>query len=132
MNKYKGKILIVDDLPKNIQIVGSILKNEGYNISYALNGDKALDLCRNNRYDLILIDVMMPGLNGYDTCRKLKKQEILNTIPIILMLTKSTPEEINKAFRAQANDYIAKPVNSLELTTRINNYIDFYKKQNKN
>jgi len=79
------KILIVDDVSKNIQILGHILSQKDYQIAYAQNGQQAIDICKIQEFDLILLDIMMPGLDGYSVCKTLKSNPKTFDIPIIFL-----------------------------------------------
>ena len=80
------KILIVDDTPANLDILGHILQRSNLNVSFAPNGEKALELVRQNKPDLILLDVMMPGIDGYEVCARLKADTSTKDIPIIFII----------------------------------------------
>lgn len=118
-----GKILIVDDTPKNIQMAMNILKNEGHHMFYAQSGDKALKIVEENSFDLILLDIMMPEMNGYDVCNELKKNEKTKDIPIIFLSGKDSTSDIERAYEVGGVDYVVKPFISIELITKANNYI---------
>jgi two-component system, sensor histidine kinase and response regulator len=95
----KPLILIVDDIAKNIQVVANILGKDDYDISVALNGRQALSIMEKVRPDLILLDVMMPDIDGYEVCRRLKKDRRTDSIPVIFLTAKSDKEDIVKGFR---------------------------------
>ncbi len=118
-NPGKFKILIVDDNPKNIQVVGNLLSREGYPTAFALGGEQALDMVKNDRFDLILLDVMMPETDGFDVCERLKKEEKTKAIPIIFLTAKTDADSIVKGFDTGAYDYVAKPFISRELLARV-------------
>lgn len=84
--KYENKILIVDDDTKNLQVAMNILKN--YNVIYAQNGEKAFELLEKNNFDLILLDVVMPMMDGYNVCSKIKENEKTKNIPIVFLTVK--------------------------------------------
>ena len=117
-------ILIVDDTIKNLQLLGSVLKEENYKIAIANNGNQAVLIAAQTLPDLILLDVMMPGLNGYETCKKLKEIEKTKNIPIIFLTAKSEVEDIIDGFIAGAVDYITKPFNIYELKARVKTHIE--------
>jgi two-component system, sensor histidine kinase and response regulator len=129
MELKKKKILIVDDNPKNIQIVGNILMKEDVKIAYAIDGAKAIELTQTNDFDLILLDVMMPGMDGFKVCEILRLQESTALVPIIFLTAKTDSESILRGFKAGANDYLTKPFNSAELTARVKTHLDLYTKQ---
>ena len=118
-----SKILIVDDIPKNIQMAMNILKNEGYHMYYAQSGTKALNLIKENSFDLILLDVMMPDMNGYEVCEVLKQQSDTLNIPIIFLSGKDSSTDIEKAYEIGGIDYVIKPFISIELITKVNTYV---------
>ena len=123
MENKKHKILIVDDTPKNIQVVSSLLGKEGYSLGFATDGKKALEAVANKEYDLILLDVMMPILDGFETCKVLKSNPLTASIPIIFLTAKVEEESITKGFSLGGVDYITKPFNSSELLARVKTHL---------
>ena len=117
------RILIVDDTPANIQTLSGILKEKGYQLSVATNGKQALQVLEKVRPDLILLDVMMPEMDGFEACRQIKKSESLNDIPIIFLTAKTDTADIVSGFEIGAVDYVAKPFNPSELLARINTHL---------
>ncbi len=116
----KPLILIVDDNPKNIQLVGNILRqNVKCDFSFASNGFQALDAIEKNPPDLILLDVMMPELNGFETCKRLKADERFCDIPVIFLTARIESEDIVNGFQHGAVDYIPKPFVPSELLSRV-------------
>ncbi|MBE2279396.1 MAG: response regulator [Ignavibacteriaceae bacterium] len=135
MNNSEYKVLIVDDVPKNIQILGSILMKEGYNISFASNGYDALKISKQSDLDLILLDVMMPGIDGFETCKILKSDPETSSIPVIFMTALHEMENKVTAFDAGAVDYITKPYEPQEVLLRVRTQIkitSLQKQLNKN
>jgi two-component system sensor histidine kinase/response regulator len=126
-NSNPERLLIVDDLPKNIQILGKLLSSQNREIAYALSGSEALRLTSENDFDLILLDIMMPEMDGFEVCVKLKKDKRTASIPIIFLTAKTEPAEIVKGFECGANDYITKPFNAAELQARIKTQLDLVK-----
>jgi len=120
-------ILIVDDLPQNLQVLGSILRKNKYQIAVATNGQQAIDILNNISPDLILLDVMMPGIDGHEVCRRLKEQEKTRDISIIFLTAKSETADIVKGFELGAVDYITKPFNATELLARVKTHIELKK-----
>lgn len=114
----KQTILIVDDTPMNIQLIGSILKPLGYSLVFATNGQEALDVVGKSEVDLILLDVMMPFLDGFQTCTKLKENPETADIPVIFITAKDDVESIAKAFDVGGVDYITKPFREVEIVKR--------------
>ncbi len=119
INVSNANILIVDDTPANIDILWKMLETEGYNISGVPNGNIALELALNAQPCLILLDVMMPDMDGYEVCRRLKANPLTGHIPIIFITAKSEPADIAKAFSVGGNDYISKPFYQEEVKSRI-------------
>ncbi|MBF0099338.1 MAG: hybrid sensor histidine kinase/response regulator [Desulfobacterales bacterium] len=113
------KILIVDDNPKNIRLVGNLLTQEGYPTAFALNGRQAIDMIHADRFDLILLDVMMPEMSGFEVCEYLKNQEETKDIPVIFLTAKTDSDSIVKGFDVGAYDYVVKPFISRELLARV-------------
>ncbi len=116
-------LLIVDDTPKNIQVLGKILSSKGYNIHVAQNGLQALERLEKIVPDLILLDVMMPELDGFKTCERLKHIPVLQEIPIIFLTAKTESDDIVKGFELGAVDYVTKPFNSAELLARVHTHL---------
>ncbi|MEA1916004.1 MAG: response regulator [Campylobacterota bacterium] len=123
MNKNQYHILIVDDEEINIEIVSSILEAQEYQISSSLNGKDALQKLFSNKYDLVLLDINMPDMNGFTVCERLKKDSQTKDIPVIFFSAESDLEFITKAFNLGAVDYIPKPFNGAELLARVNTHI---------
>lgn len=119
-------VLIVDDNPANLQVMANILK-EHYKIAVANNGEKALDLAIEKKPDLILLDIMMPGMDGYEVCKKLKENNVTNEIPVIFLTALKETDDIVKGFNAGGVDYIPKPFKKEEVLVRIKTQIEYKK-----
>lgn len=119
MTDKKPYIFIVDDIMKNLQVLGSTLMEEGYEIGIAGNGAEAIVSIQNEPPDLILLDVMMPVMDGFETCRKLKTIDKIKEIPIIFLTAKTELEDIVTGFKAGGADYITKPFSREELLARV-------------
>ena len=134
MNYDSYKILIVDDVDENIKLAAKILKDNGYNISYARSGKEALHKISLTNFDLILLDIMMPEIDGYETAEKIKQIKEYKDVPIIFITAKDEIDDIVKGFTAGGVDYITKPYNSKELLVRVGTHIELYitKKELKN
>jgi DNA-binding response OmpR family regulator len=125
VNKVEDlKILIVDDNPKNLQIIGSYLVLEGYSVEFATDGETAIDWIESVQFDLILLDINMPVMDGYDVCRIIKKNPRHNKIPVIFITAKTDTDSIIKGFETGAVDYITKPFNHRELLARVKSQIE--------
>jgi two-component system, sensor histidine kinase and response regulator len=117
--KSISNILIVDDIPGNLRVLGGILKEEGYKIRPVLNGELALQVAEKERPDLILLDIMMPDMDGYEVCRRLKANSELKEIPVIFISALSDTNDLVKAFESGGVDYITKPFQAAEVTIRV-------------
>lgn len=122
--KYRQKVLIVDDVTKNIQLVANFLKQAGYEINFALSGKAALNHVENESFDLILLDIMMPEMDGFEVCEYLKSNPDTSEIPIIFLTAKTDIDSITKAFHVGGIDYITKPFNKAELLARVKTHLD--------
>ena len=112
-------ILIVDDEKLNIELASFYLKEEGYQLSFALNGESALLSVKNKNIDLILLDINMPKQDGFEVCEILKSQKKTEDIPIVFLTAQTDIDYISKAFEIGGADYINKPFNGIELKIRI-------------
>ncbi|MDB6038778.1 MAG: hypothetical protein JWM99_2619 [Verrucomicrobiales bacterium] len=117
-------VLVVDDILNNVQIVGSILGSAGYQVVPATNGEQALRYSKNPAPDLILLDVMMPGMDGFEVCRRLKASPETSSIPVIFLTAAVDAELVVKGLEAGAVDYVAKPFNSAELLARVRTHLE--------
>lgn len=119
MEKIKKTILVVDDTETNIDIMLELLSDK-YDVVVALDGRSAFDAVGDNEIDLILLDIMMPEIDGYDVCRGLKTDERSANIPIIFITALDDEKSIEQAYAAGGDDYVTKPFKPLELLARIN------------
>lgn len=118
--KQPHQILIVDDMPKNVQVLGQILAEQGFNIFIATSGFQALKAVEKKMPDLILLDISMPEMDGFEICKQIKEQDKYSEIPIIFLTARTETEDILKAFAVGGVDYITKPFNIPELLARVN------------
>ena len=123
-------ILIVDDTPKNLQLLMSILSREQYEIHVAQNGIEALKKAHAIIPDLILLDIMMPEMDGFETCQELKSAKDTEDTPVIFLTALSDTENIVKAFEKGGVDYLTKPFNSAELLARVRTQLELRVKEN--
>lgn len=119
----KQKILIVDDMSSNIKVIGEALKDL-YDISFARSGNEALHIVEENPPDLILLDIMMPGIDGYEVCRKLQAEKDKRDIPIIFITAKDDAVDEAKGFLLGAVDYIIKPFNPDIVRARVKTHLE--------
>lgn len=117
------KILIVDDDRLNIRILGGILKSEGYLLADADSGERALELYASFRPDLVLLDVMMPGIDGFETCRRLKRDYGDKCAPVIFITAKSESDDVVEGLGAGGVDYLPKPFKPKEVLARIRSHL---------
>jgi PleD family two-component response regulator len=117
----KKKILLVDDSGVTLMMEKMILEREAYDLVVAKNGQEAVECARRERPDLVLLDLIMPGMNGLETCAKLRDQEETRDTPVIMVTTRGEAHFVEKAYELGCTDYITKPVNSLELLTKVRN-----------
>lgn len=123
----KSNILIVDDNAKNIQLVANVLKStDRYNIFFATSGQKAIDLLVQESYSLILLDINMPGLDGYQTAKIIQEDESTCHIPIIFLSANANKESIKKGFEYGGKDYITKPFDESELINRVKTHVELF------
>lgn len=116
-------ILIVDDVPKNIQVLAHLLREEGYRMAFAQNGEDALSHITRGRFDLILLDIMMPEMDGFEVLKRLKSKPETRDIPVIFLTAKTDTESVVKGFEMGAVDYITKPFQLAEVRARIKTHL---------
>ena len=119
INRSDYKILIVDDVVSNVLLLKILLTNEKFQVCTASNGKQCIEVAQNEHPDLILLDVMMPDLNGFDTAVILKKDPTTQEIPIIFLTALNNPNDLVKGFQVGANDFLTKPFNKEELVMRV-------------
>ena len=126
--KFSGmKVLMVDDTPSNLDILGHILKHVGLNVSVAPNGTIALKIINEDKPDLVLLDIMMPDISGYDVCRKLKKNDDTKDIPVIFITAMAQTEDLIEGFEVGGADYVVKPFEEREVLARIGSQLSLRK-----
>lgn len=123
----KPNILAVDDVPANLQVVGAILSNEGYDVHTVTSGYQALEFLGSHDVDLVLLDVMMPHLNGFETAKEIKKNPQWENLPIIFLTAVSDKDEVVQGFEVGGVDYVTKPFNKSELLIRVKTQITLRK-----
>lgn len=119
MNQTIPNILVVDDEPNNFDVIETFLSEQDYQLYYASNGDSALGILETVQPDLILLDVMMPGIDGIEVCRRIKAMPQWENVPIIMVTALTGKEDLARCLNAGADDFIGKPVNSSELRARV-------------
>lgn len=120
----RKKILLVDDSATTLMMEQMVLRGQAYQIVTARNGREAVAVAASERPDLILLDVVMPEMNGFEACRRIRQQEITQSVPIIMVTTKGEEQNVETGFESGCSDYITKPINGAELLTKIRSYLD--------
>jgi len=126
-NSKKDIVFIIDDNPENIKVLGNLLEKNGYDPVVFLNAKIALESIRKKRPEIILLDIMMPEMDGYEMCQILKDDASFKDIPVIFLTGKTDTEDLVKGFDLGAADYVKKPFEFAELLARIKTHIDFKK-----
>lgn len=119
----RGIILIVDDTPDNLALLSDALDDAGYMVLVALDGPSALGRIQRRRPDLILLDAMMPGLDGFETCRRIKAEPASADIPVLFMTALTDSEHVVRGFEAGGIDYVTKPINPDEVLARVASHL---------
>ncbi len=120
----KSRILVVDDITRNLQVVGTMLRNEGYHVMPATSGAQALERAAAQPPDLILLDLMMPEMDGLEVCRRLKDDPATRQIPVIFLTASNEMEHLVSGFSVGAVDYVTKPFNAPELLARVRTHLE--------
>lgn len=124
MKNGKKNVYIVDDVQENLQVIGNILKQNNINISVARNGEQALNGIKKKLPDLVLLDISMPGMDGYEVCKKLKEDAETAHIPVLFLTARTQTDDIVQGFKVGGVDYITKPFNSEELLSRVFTHLE--------
>lgn len=117
-------IMVVDDSKTSLCYLETILKKNSYSVKTVMSGEEALEKLTDINPDLILLDIIMPGMDGYEVCRRVKNSKEHSHIPIIFLTSRSKPEDIVKGFKTGAVDYVTKPFNDAELLARIETHLE--------
>lgn len=120
----KPLILMVDDISKNLQLLGNLLDGEDYSLAFATSGAETLKMLENISPDLILLDIMMPEMDGYEVCQSIKANPKTTDIPVIFITGKAEHEDLIKGFKVGATDFVTKPFNAAELLSRVSTHIE--------
>src|SRR3972149_7818205 len=116
--KKRKKVLVVDDTPANVELITNLLENE-YRVFTAYSGKEAFEKIKMEMPDIILLDVMMPEINGFDVCKKIKQEESTRFIPVVMVTALSELDHKIKAMEVGADDFLTKPVNNIEILARV-------------
>ena len=114
-----SRVLIADDNQQNCELLDAYLADEGYHVEMVYDGQQTLEAVARRQPDLLLLDIMMPRLSGYEVCTRLKGNPATRDIPILMVTALAEMSDIEKAVDAGADDFLTKPINKLELTTRV-------------
>jgi len=120
---HKKKILLVDDSRTVLLMHQLLLADRGYELLTARDGEEGLEKALSTRPDLIFLDVLMPGMDGFETCQALRAHETTRDIPIIMVTTSGEPQNIQRGFDSGCTDYITKPFNDNELLDKLERYL---------
>ncbi len=123
-DKQRSSVLVVDDNKDNLKVVSNFLKNEGYQIALAINAEDAGKILEDTPIDLVLLDVMMPGTDGFAFCRQIKKKKRFADLPVIFLTAKTDTSDLVEGFEAGGVDYITKPFQKKELVARVNSHVE--------
>lgn len=127
---HKGKILAVDDTPASLKLLTELLKEDGYEVRAAINGELALHAASQNPPELVLLDIRMPGIDGYEVCRRLKAQHSTRDVPVIFVSAATESDEKVQGFRVGAVDYVTKPYQRDELLARVHTHLELNRLRN--
>jgi CheY-like chemotaxis protein len=119
INLQASRVLIADDIPQNRELLEAYLASEGYTILVAGDGQETMQMVDRHQPDLILLDIMMPRMSGYEVCVQIKSDPARRNIPVLIVTALNEPGDIEKAVNAGCDDFLTKPVNGLELRTRV-------------
>ena len=116
-----ARVLVVDDIPANVRLFEARLSAESFDILTASSGMEALDVCARERVDVVLLDVMMPGMDGFEVCRRLKSSPRTQHVPVVMVTALDQPSDKMQGLAAGADDFLSKPVDDIALITRVRN-----------
>ncbi|KUO61247.1 MAG: diguanylate cyclase response regulator [Alphaproteobacteria bacterium BRH_c36] len=114
-----ARVLVVDDIPANVKLLEARLSAEYFHVLTAYSGMEALDICANDRVDVVLLDVMMPGIDGFEVCRRLKQSAATQHIPVVMVTALDQPSDKVQGLECGADDFLTKPVDDIALITRV-------------
>src|SRR5690606_23282367 len=118
-----ARILVVDDVPANVKLLEARLLAEYFEVLTASNGAEALDICERGNVDVVLLDVMMPGMDGFEVCRRLKSDPATQHIPVVMVTALDQVSDRVRGLEAGADDFLTKPANDLQLMTRVKSLV---------
>ena len=124
VDSSRARLLLVDDEPVNLQVLCNYLTAQGFELTLATSGDQALELLREQSFDLVLLDVMMPRVSGYDVCRALRETHPLEELPVIFLTAKNRASDVVAGLSIGANDFLTKPISKDELLARVRPHLE--------
>lgn len=124
-------LLVVDDNPNNVRLLQDILEDEAFTVCTASRGDQLLELARDMRPDAILLDIMMPGIDGFEVCRILKQEYLTQDIPVLMVTAKTEGSDLKKALELGAFDFIKKPIDEVEVIARVQSALRFKEREDR-
>ena len=119
----RKKILCVDDSATILMMERMILNKGPYDLVTASNGEEAVTKALTEKPDLILMDIVMPKMNGFDACKRIRAEEAIKTTPIIMVTTRGEVQNMENGFESGCNDYVTKPINATELLSKLRNFL---------
>jgi adenylate cyclase len=122
MNDDDATVLVVDDLPQNVRLMDAVLSPLGFTVVSAMSGEEALDLLAGELPDIVLLDIMMPGMDGYETCRRIRANPATSFIPVVMVTASGDAEKV-RAIEVGADDFVTKPLNKAELLARVRSLV---------
>jgi adenylate cyclase len=122
MNDDDATVLVVDDLPQNVRLMDAVLSPLGFTVVSAMSGEEALDLLARQLPDIVLLDIMMPGMDGYETCRRIRANPATSFIPVVMVTASGDAEKV-RAIEVGADDFVTKPLNKAELLARVRSLV---------
>jgi two-component system cell cycle response regulator len=114
-----ARVLVVDDIPANVKLLEARLSAEYFDVVTAMSGDEALGICERAECDVVLLDVMMPDMDGFEVCRRLKSNPTTHHLPVVMVTALDQPSDRLKGLQAGADDFLTKPVSDLALIARV-------------
>ncbi len=120
----RKKILLVDDSATTLMMEQMVLRAQPYNIVTAKNGREAIERAAVEKPDLILLDVVMPEMNGFEACRRIRQHPVTKSTPIIMVTTRGEEQSVEIGYESGCSDYITKPINGAELLTKVRGYLE--------
>ena len=123
----KKKILLIEDTPETIDIIRKVLSNNNYDVFISTDGESSIEKADMNKPDLILLDILMPGIDGYETCKRLKENKSTKDIPVVFLSAYANKDEIRQGLALGADEYLTKPISPDVLADRVSYILSQFK-----